>query len=186
MLLRAWANFSDCGFSRRVFLFRQEFSFSQSYRVFFPSFCQALAEDRNNPHQKKKNEHCTTLQSPLNAFETWADQQELSKEARYKSAFSTRRRVSPLELSMLINNLMEARNQKICKGSWPHSLSTAQIFVLFFTPRMRLKEHRASSVTGYQIHCLHSDTLCPTLDSHTSQQEYHTLRQPEHSMRPAC
>ena len=39
-------------FSRRVFLFRQEFSFSQSYR-FFPSFCQALA-DCNNPHQKKK------------------------------------------------------------------------------------------------------------------------------------
>jgi len=66
------------------------------------------------------------LCSPLNAFETWADQQELSKEARCKSAFSTRRRVSLLELSMLLNNLMEARNQKNCKGSWPHSLSTTQ------------------------------------------------------------
>ena len=42
------------------------------------------------------------LCSPLNAFETWADQQELSKEARYKSAFSTRRRVSLLESSMLL------------------------------------------------------------------------------------
>jgi len=82
------------------------------------------------------------LCSPLNAFETWADQQELSKEARYKSAFSTRRRVSLLESSMLLINLMEARNQKNCKGSWPHSLSTAQFVVLFFTPRMRLKEHR--------------------------------------------
>jgi hypothetical protein len=47
-----WANFSDCGFSRRVFLFRQEFSFSQSYR-FFPSFCQALAEDRVTTPTKK-------------------------------------------------------------------------------------------------------------------------------------
>ena len=56
MLLRAWANFSDCGFSRRVFLFRQKFSFSQSYR-FFPSFCQALAEDRvTTPTKKKKKE----------------------------------------------------------------------------------------------------------------------------------
>jgi len=58
--LRAWANFSDCGFSRRVFLFRQEFSFSQSYR-FFPSFCQALAEDRVTTPTKKKNSqqaHC--------------------------------------------------------------------------------------------------------------------------------
>jgi len=55
------------------------------------------------------------LCSPLNAFETWADQQELSKEARCKSAFITRRRVSLLELSMLLNNLMEARNQKNCK-----------------------------------------------------------------------
>jgi len=55
VLLRACANFSDCGFSRRVFLFRQEFSFSQSYRFFFPSFCQALAEDRvTTPTQKKK------------------------------------------------------------------------------------------------------------------------------------
>ena len=54
MLLRAWANFSDCGFSRRVFLFRQEFFFSQSYR-FFPSFCQALAEDCvTTPTKKKK------------------------------------------------------------------------------------------------------------------------------------
>ena len=54
MLLRAWANFSDCGFSRRVFLFRQEFFFSQSFR-FFPSFCQALAEDRvTTPTKKKK------------------------------------------------------------------------------------------------------------------------------------
>jgi len=54
--LRAWANFSDCGFSRRVFLFRQEFSFSQSYRFFIPSFCQALAEDRvTTPTKKKKN-----------------------------------------------------------------------------------------------------------------------------------
>ena len=58
MLLRAWANFSDCGFSRRVFLFRQEFSFSQSYRVFFPSFCQALAEDRVTTPTKKKNSAC--------------------------------------------------------------------------------------------------------------------------------
>jgi len=49
-----WANFSDCGFSRRVFLFRQEVSFSQSYS-FFPSFCQALAEDRvTTPTKKKK------------------------------------------------------------------------------------------------------------------------------------
>ena len=56
--------------------------------------------------------------SPLNTFETWADQQELSKEARYKSAFSTRRRVSLLESSMLLKKLMEARNQKNCKGSW--------------------------------------------------------------------
>ena len=55
MLLRAWANFSDRGFSRRVFLFRQEFSFSQSFR-FFPSFCQALAEDRvTTPTKKKKS-----------------------------------------------------------------------------------------------------------------------------------
>jgi len=54
VLLRAWANFSDCGFSRRVFLFRQEFSFSQSYR-FFPSFCQALAEDRVTTPTKKIN-----------------------------------------------------------------------------------------------------------------------------------
>jgi hypothetical protein len=53
VLLRAWANFSDCGFSRRVFLFRQEFSFSQSYR-FCPSFCQALAEDRVTTPTKKK------------------------------------------------------------------------------------------------------------------------------------
>ena len=80
--------------------------------------------------------------SPLNAFETWADQQELSKEAKYKSAFSTQRRVSLLESSMLLKNLMEARNQKICKGSWPHSLSTARFVVLFFTPRMCLKEIR--------------------------------------------
>ena len=79
---------------------------------------------------------------PLNAFETWADQQELSKEARCKSAFSSRRRVSLLESSMLLYHLMEARNQENCKGSWPHSLSTAQFVVLFFTPRMRLKEHR--------------------------------------------
>jgi len=56
VLLRAWANFSDCGFSRRVFLYRQEFSFSQSDR-FFPSFCQALAEDRvTTPTTKKKTE----------------------------------------------------------------------------------------------------------------------------------
>ena len=42
-------------FSRRVFLFRQEFSFSQSYS-FFPSFCQALAEDRvTTPTKKKKD-----------------------------------------------------------------------------------------------------------------------------------
>ena len=74
--------------------------------------------------------------SPLNAFETWADQQELSKEARYKYAFSTRRRISLLESSMLLKKLMEARNQKNCKGSWPHSLSTAQFVVLFFTPRI--------------------------------------------------
>ena len=40
-------------FSRRVFLFRQEFSFSQSYRL-FPSFCQALAEDRVTTPTKKK------------------------------------------------------------------------------------------------------------------------------------
>ena len=46
------------------------------------------------------------LCSPLNAFETWADQQELLKEARCKSAFSTRRRVSLLESSMLLNNLL--------------------------------------------------------------------------------
>jgi len=57
VLLRAWANFSDCGFSRRVFLFRQEFSFSRSFR-FFPSFCQALAEDRvTTPTKKKKEDH---------------------------------------------------------------------------------------------------------------------------------
>ena len=43
-------------FSRRVFLFRQEFSFSQSYRL-FPSFCQALAEDRvTTPTKKKKKD----------------------------------------------------------------------------------------------------------------------------------
>jgi len=53
LVLQAWANFSDCGFSRRNFLFRQEFSFSQSYR-FFPSFCQALAEDRVTTPTKKK------------------------------------------------------------------------------------------------------------------------------------
>ena len=45
---------SQTGFSRRVFLFRQEFSFSQSYRFFFPSFCQALAEDRVTTPTKKK------------------------------------------------------------------------------------------------------------------------------------
>ena len=56
VLLRAWANFSDCGFSRRVFLFRQEFSFSQSYR-FFPSFCQVLAEDRVTTPTIKKMYH---------------------------------------------------------------------------------------------------------------------------------
>jgi hypothetical protein len=60
VLLRAWANFSDCGFSRRVFLFRQEFSFSQSFR-FFPSFCQALAEDRvTTPTKKKKKKYTLT------------------------------------------------------------------------------------------------------------------------------
>jgi hypothetical protein len=101
--------------------------------------------------------------SPLNTFETWADQQELSKEARCKSAFSTRRRVSLLKSSMLLTYLMESRNQKNCKGFWTHPVSTAQFVMLFFTPRMRLKEHRClSSVTGYQIHCLHSDTLSPT------------------------
>jgi len=60
VLLRAWANFSDCGFSRRVFLFRQEFSFSQSYR-FFPSFCQALAEDRVTTPTKKKKKKVNTF-----------------------------------------------------------------------------------------------------------------------------
>ena len=41
-------------FQGGFFLFRQEFSFSQSYR-FFPSFCQALAEDRvTTPTKKKK------------------------------------------------------------------------------------------------------------------------------------
>ena len=58
---------------------------------------------------------------PLNTFETWADQQELSKEARCKSAFSTRRRVSLLESSMLLNNLMEARNQKNCIHMLDHA-----------------------------------------------------------------
>ena len=40
-------------FLKEGFLFRQEFSFSQSYR-FFPSFCQALAEDRVTTPTKKK------------------------------------------------------------------------------------------------------------------------------------
>ena len=53
------ADFSDCGFSRRVFLFRQEFSFFQSYR-FFPSFCQALAEDRVTNPTKNTHTHAHT------------------------------------------------------------------------------------------------------------------------------
>ena len=40
-------------FFKEGFSFRQEFSFSQSYR-FFPSFCQALAEDRVTTPPKKK------------------------------------------------------------------------------------------------------------------------------------
>ena len=60
MLLRAWANFSDCGFSRRVFLFRQESPFP-SLIGFLPSFCQALAEDRvTTPTKKKKKKGLTT------------------------------------------------------------------------------------------------------------------------------
>ena len=55
MLLRAWANFSDCGFSRRVFsVLGRSFPFP-SLIGFFPSFCQALAEDRvTTPTGKKK------------------------------------------------------------------------------------------------------------------------------------
>ena len=54
MLLRAWANFSDCGFFKEGFsVLGRSFPFP-SLLGFFPSFCQALAEDRvTTPHQKK-------------------------------------------------------------------------------------------------------------------------------------
>jgi len=61
-------------------------------------------------------EHCTTLQS-IECIRDLSRPARISKEARYKSAFSTRRRVSLLESSMLLINLMEARNQENCKGS---------------------------------------------------------------------
>jgi len=54
VLLRAWANFSDCGCSRRVFLFRQEFSFSQSYSFFSFILLGPCWGPFKNPHKKKK------------------------------------------------------------------------------------------------------------------------------------
>ena len=56
MLLRAWANFSDCGFFKEGFsVLGRSFPFP-SLKGFFPSFCQALAEDRvTTPTKKKKN-----------------------------------------------------------------------------------------------------------------------------------
>jgi len=54
--------------------------------------------------------------SPLNAFETWADQQELSKEARCKSAFITRRSVSLLESSMLLKTWWKHGTRKVARA----------------------------------------------------------------------
>jgi len=97
--------------------------------------------------------------SPLNTFETWADQQELSKEARCKSAFSTRRRVSLLESSMLLNNLMEARNQKkqnrvpvtlsqILNRSWAHK-AFYSCYDAFFGPESYCQKGEGKKVHGW-------------------------------------
>jgi len=55
VLLRAWANFSDCGFFKVGFsVLGRCFPFP-SLLGFFPSFCPALAEDRvTTPTKKKK------------------------------------------------------------------------------------------------------------------------------------
>jgi hypothetical protein len=54
VLLRAWANFSDCGFFKEGFsVLGRSFPFP-SLLGFFPSFCQALAEDRVTTPTKKK------------------------------------------------------------------------------------------------------------------------------------
>jgi len=58
-------------------MFRQEFSFSQSYR-FFPSFCQALAEDRVTTPTKKKKKICIEKENVC--FEE--AQREASKNTR--------------------------------------------------------------------------------------------------------
>ena len=55
MLLRAWANFSDCGFFKEGFSVLGRSVPFPSLIGFFPSFCQALAEDRvTTPTKKKK------------------------------------------------------------------------------------------------------------------------------------
>jgi len=120
---------------------------ARTWRISFPPYLQ----------MSDANRKWTLAWEPvwLSAFSVWTlhylavhwthsrlEQTSKNYQARCKSACSTQSRVSLLESSMLLKNLMEARNQKICKGSWPHSLSTAQFVVLFFTPRMRLKNTR--------------------------------------------
>ena len=75
------------------------------------------------------------LCSPLNAFETWADQQELSKEARCKSAFSTRRRVSLLECGRVYKHTLLRPSHRSNVVYWQTLCSAPHTALTSFTDR---------------------------------------------------
>ena len=84
MLLRAWANFSDWFFKEGFSVLGRSFPFP-SLIGFFPSFCQALAEDRVTTPTKKKKKSFIQVQWLIQS----ADQlQNMEKKTSVFAIFS--------------------------------------------------------------------------------------------------